>query len=221
MSGRVPSMEETAGRTAVGRSLPIAREGFPFVVTPMAVGGLMLMAGFRRLGLAGILLGSACAYFFRDPDRRAPTGDGLLVAPADGRVMEVVTTPDGTRVSTFLSILDVHINRAPCAGKIRRIEYHPGRFLPAWKSAASHENEQNRIEIETPRGSVRVTQIAGVLARRIVSWVRSGQEVAAGARIGLIRFGSRVDLEVPPDVRILVRVGAMLRAGETVVGEWQ
>ncbi|MFQ5839542.1 MAG: phosphatidylserine decarboxylase [Candidatus Methylomirabilales bacterium] len=214
-------MEETAGRTAVGRSLPIAREGFPFVVTPMAVGGLMLMAGFRRLGLAGILLGSACAYFFRDPDRRAPTGDGLLVAPADGRVMEVVTTPDGTRVSTFLSILDVHINRAPCAGKIRRIEYHPGRFLPAWKSAASHENEQNRIEIETPRGSVRVTQIAGVLAWRIVSWVRSGQEVAAGARIGLIRFGSRVDLEVPPDVRILVRVGAMLRAGETVVGEWQ
>jgi phosphatidylserine decarboxylase len=205
------------------------RAGLPFIVGAAVVGlvGGFLWSGLLWLGMAAALF---CAFFFRDPDRVVPTREGLLVAPADGRVVSITTVPAPpelalgpalrVRVATFLSVLDVHVNRAPCAGTVKAIAYRPGKFLNAAEDKASEENERNAIAIEMADGrTVAVVQIAGLIARRIVCEIAERQTLRAGQRIGLIRFGSRVDLYLPEGAAPLVAVGQRMVAGETVVAD--
>ena len=166
------------------------------------------------------LLAAAVAGFFRDPHRTPPDEPGVVISPADGRVVEVTSTEDGgSVVRIFLSPLDVHINRSPVGGKISSIHYKKGRFLAAYKENASNSNEQNALEIETNTGdNFRVIQIAGVLARRIICWSKEGDTLRAGERFGLIQFGSRTDLYFPRGYDISVEYGQRVRGGETIVG---
>jgi len=159
------------------------------------------------------------AAFFRDPERTPPDVPGAVLAPADGRVVSVdAFETGGHAVRIFLSPLDVHINRSPVAGQILRAEYRRGRFLAAFREAASQVNEQNALDICTQsRENFRVVQIAGVLARRIVCWCKEGDALRAGERIGLIQFGSRTDLHLPPGYEVCVRRGEKVRGGETIV----
>ena len=164
-----------------------------------------------------------CLGFFRDPEREAPELPGAVLAPADGRVMVVTEVVDpwvgpGTRVSIFLSPLDVHINRAPTGGLVKNVEYTAGRFLAAYRPEASEHNERCAVSLDGERARLTVTQISGVLARRIVCRVRPGDTLRAGERYGLIRFGSRTDLVVPTGTEVRVRVGDRVRGGETVMG---
>lgn len=201
----------------------IDRAGIPFIagaVVPAAV-----LAGARRYGWAAgfAALGAFFAYFFRDPERQIPVAEGLAVAPADGRVM-IAGPSDGRwsppgpwqQITIFLSPLDVHINRTPVAGRVTRIEYRPGRFLPAYKENAS-ENELNEIWLDHDGQTVVVRQIVGVLARRIVCRIAEGQTLQRGERIGLMKFGSRMDVFLPTDAQLLVSVGQQVVAGETVL----
>jgi phosphatidylserine decarboxylase len=203
--------------------MKIDKAGLPFIagaVVPAAA-----LAGARRYGWAAAFaaLGGFFAYFFRDPDRHVPAGPGLVVAPADGRVM-IAGPSDGRwnppgnwkQVTIFLSPLDVHINRAPAGGRITRVEYRPGTFLPAYKDEAG-QNELNEIWIDHDGQTIVARQIVGVLARRIVCRVREGQTVARGERVGLMKFGSRMDVFVPPQTEVTVKVGQHVVAGETVI----
>jgi phosphatidylserine decarboxylase len=163
-------------------------------------------------------------YFLRDPERQAPAGDGIFVAPADGRVVTVQQTEEpvflqgpATQISTFMSLLDVHVNRAPMAGEVTFLEYRPGRFLPAYHREASDENESNLLGLAEGETRILIKQVAGILARRIVCWSSVGQRLARGQRFGLIKLGSRVDLFLPPDVEVLVARDDKVRAGETVL----
>jgi len=168
-----------------------------------------------------------CLYFFRNPQRRTPQETGAVIAPADGKVIQVDPSfyearflgTSMKKVSIFMSLFDVHVNRFPVSGVVRRISYHPGRFFSANRNKASRENEQNALFLETPSGqNILMIQIAGVVARRIVCWAEEGDRVVAGNRFGLIRFGSRVDIFLSPQSRLVVRPGDRVRAGETVVG---
>jgi phosphatidylserine decarboxylase len=205
------------------------RAGLPFILGAAAAGlvGGFIWSGLLWLGVAAALF---CAFFFRDPDRAVPTREGLLVAPADGRVVSIATVPPPpelalgsaprVRIATFLSVLDVHVNRAPCAGTVKAIAYHPGKFLNAAEDKASEDNERNAIAIERPDGrTVAVVQIAGLIARRIVCEIEERQTLRAGQRIGLIRFGSRVDLYLPEGAAPLVAVGQRMVGGETVMAD--
>jgi phosphatidylserine decarboxylase len=166
----------------------------------------------------GLLLTACVVGFFRDPERLVPQLPGAVVSPADGRVMEVASEPGGAhRISIFLSVLDVHINRAPYGGKVSAVVYTPGTFLAAYRPEASVVNEANSVTIEHQGLVVVVKQIAGVLARRIVCRVRPGDVLEKGQRFGLIRFGSRTDLLLPPEAEVLVQVGKVVRGGETVL----
>jgi phosphatidylserine decarboxylase len=186
----------------------------------LALLGLALLpvAGWPLLALAGFV-----AYFFRDPERSSPTGPGLLLAPADGKIVAVkplqhdFVQPSGTLVSTFLSVFDVHINRAPMSGTVVDVRYQPGKFLPAFRRDASDLNEQNVVTLQAGETRVVIKQIAGVLARRIVCQVKAGDTLRSGERFGLIRFGSRVDLLIPPEFTIYARPGQRVRGGESVL----
>jgi len=157
-------------------------------------------------------------YFFRDPERTAPEGDDLFVSPADGRVLQIMEVPEGIRVDVFMSVFNVHVNRIPCSGRIERITYYPGRFFSAFRDKASDENERLVIEIARGEKRVIVKQIAGLIARRIVCHLKEGDVVHTGERFGMIKFGSRVDLTLPADTQIKVRVGDRVKAGQTVMG---
>ena len=211
--------------------VPLAREGWPFV---LGAAGLALVAlwwarhgGWGWRAAAPVALGAAAlfvAWFFRDPARTPPPGPDLVVAPADGRVVCVDAVPDPAggdadvvRVSIFLSIFNVHVQRAPLDGRVAAYDHRPGRFLPAWRPEASSENEQATLVIETDAGTVTVRQIAGLVARRIATYPRAGDVVERGERIGLIRFGSRVDLFVPASWEVRAAPGDVVRGGETVV----
>jgi len=175
-----------------------------------------------------IVLFALLLYFFRDPNRRPPVGQGLFLAPADGRVVELrqVREPrflegEGLKIGIFMSILDVHVNRAPIDGQVVLVEHVPGRFLQAFRSEASEVNEHNLVGLRSRYGRVLVRQVAGVLARRVVCWVRPGQELRAGDRLGVIKFGSRVDLYLPRGAQSVVQVGDRARAGLTVIARWK
>jgi phosphatidylserine decarboxylase len=209
--------------------VPVHKDGYKFVAA-FAVGALLLSWISNPLGWAGAAATVYCAYFFRDPERFPPEGKGLVIAPADGRIsaIEDVVPPkeldlDGTkrtRVSIFLSVFDVHINRAPVAGKITKIVYVPGKFLNAELDKASEENERQFLTLETPQGTkVGCVQIAGLIARRIVTFVQQGVTVEAGERFGLIRFGSRTDIYLPPGTKPIVKIGQTAIGGETVLVE--
>ncbi|HEV2340201.1 MAG TPA: phosphatidylserine decarboxylase family protein [Candidatus Acidoferrales bacterium] len=201
----------------------MVKDGYRFALPPLIL-GIVLLA--FRLWWAAILVvfGLFVLYFFRDPERQVPGDPEAVVSPADGRVVEIVDEQNGPRVgkrvSIFLSIFNVHVNRAPVAGRISRLEYKSGRFMAAWKGKASGENEQNLIAIQTPRGEMTFKQIAGWVARRIIFWKRQGDEVAAGERVGMIRFGSRVDVWLPEGAEILVQRGQKVAGGSTVIGRW-
>jgi phosphatidylserine decarboxylase len=167
-------------------------------------------------------------YFFRDPTRTPPAGQGLFLAPADGRVVDVrqVHEPrflegEGLKVSIFMSLLDVHVNRAPVEGQVALVEHVPGQFLPAFRPEASQVNEHNLVGLDSRYGKVLVNQIAGIMARRIVCWVQTGQKLQPGRRLGVIKFGSRVDLYLPLGAEPVVQVGDQARAGVTVVARWK
>ena len=207
---------------------PINPEGYPFI-GGFALASLVLFWIWPPLGWLGTILTAWCAYFFRDPVRVTPIAEGVVVAPADGRVSLVVNAvppPELSlgdrplpRVSIFMSVFDCHVNRAPVTGRIERIVYTPGKFLNADLDKASEDNERNALVIATNAERIGVVQIAGLVARRIVGWVREGQDIGAGERIGMIRFGSRVDVFLPVGTAPLVSVGQTAIAGETVIAD--
>jgi phosphatidylserine decarboxylase len=207
---------------------PITPEGYPFIGA-FALVSLILFWVWTPLGWLGTLATAWCAYFFRDPPRVTPVRDGLVVSPADGRVSQVTMvappielglgdTPM-TRVSIFMSVFDCHVNRSPIAGRIERIVYRPGKFLSADLDKASADNERNSLVIATATSRIAVVQIAGLVARRIVSFAREGQDLVAGERFGMIRFGSRLDVYLPQGAAALVAVGQTSLAGETVIAD--
>ncbi|MFZ0640522.1 MAG: phosphatidylserine decarboxylase family protein [Candidatus Acidiferrales bacterium] len=202
----------------------MVKDGFRFALPPLIL-GIVLMIFRWWWGAIFVALGLFVLYFFRDPERRIPSEPGAVVSPADGRIVEVVDEPlgdrPGKRISIFLSVFDVHVNRAPVAGQVSRVDYHRGAFMGAWKEKASHANEQNAITIATPAGEMTFKQIAGWVARRILCWTRIGDEVRIGQRIGMIRFGSRVDVWLPVDAEILVRRGQHVAGGATQIARWQ
>ncbi len=207
---------------------PVHREGLPFIGM-FALASLFLFWLWSPLGWLGFLATLWCVYFFRDPARVTPIRDGIVVSPADGRVSLISNAVPPRelelgeralpRVSIFMSVFDCHVNRSPVAGKIERIAYHHGAFLNADLDKASESNERNSLVIATGKGHIGVVQIAGLLARRIVCFVSKGATVGAGERIGMIRFGSRVDLYLPDGVRPLVAEGQTAIAGETVIAD--
>lgn len=207
---------------------PIHREGYPFI-GGFALASLFLFWIWTPLGWIGTLLTVWCALFFRDPVRVTPVREGLVVSPADGRVslISMVMPPAELglgdkpllRVSVFMSVFNCHVNRSPVTGRIDRIAYRPGAFINAELDKASEDNERNSLVISTPDGRIGVVQIAGLVARRIVSFVREGQSLGAGERFGLIRFGSRLDVYLPEGSKALVAVGQTAVAGETVLAD--
>jgi len=199
--------------------VPIAVQAIPFLI----VLGALAAASAAAFGLWGLapwaILACFVLLFFRDPERIAPVGEGIVLSPADGRVVAVHRGAAGSSVSIFLSAFDCHINRSPVTGMVTERRHTPGRFHPAWQGRASLENERNHLIIRASGGDYGVTQIAGILARRIVCTKRPGDRLARGERIGLIRFGSRTDLSLPPGVEPLVSVGDRVRGGLTIVAQ--
>lgn len=203
--------------------IPVAPEGWPFIVIPALAAAGLGSAGWvwpaAGLGAAALVgLG-----FFRDPERTAPVVPGGVLAPADGRVREIREVHDpfvgeAVRMSIFLSPLDVHVTRSPIAGLVSEVEYRPGRFLAAYRPEASQENERCTLRLQGESARVTVSQIAGILARRVVCRVRPGDKLRLGERFGLIRFGSRTDLFLPRGTELRCRSGEKVRGGQTVVG---
>lgn len=209
--------------------VPVHRDGYKFVAIGVAV-ALLFFLIWPPFGWLLALVTGWVAYFFRDPDRVTPLRDGLVISPADGRISQVerVRPPlelglgeaERTRISIFLSVFNVHINRSPVAGRIVRSLYVPGAFLNANLDKASEENERRALVIVTPAGAeVAVVQIAGLIARRIVTFVGEGDSLGVGQRFGLIRFGSRVDVYLPPGCVPLVAAGQTAIGGETVLAD--
>jgi phosphatidylserine decarboxylase len=208
--------------------VPIHKEGYPFIAIGI-VAMLVLGSLWRPFGWIAALITIWICYFFRDPARVTPQREGLVVSPADGRVSQIATaTPPKeldlpeetmTRVSIFMNVFDCHVNRAPVAGRVAKVAYTPGLFLNAELDKASDDNERNAILIEKDGKQLIMVQIAGLIARRIVPFVKEGQEVFTGERVGLIRFGSRVDVYLPLGVVPLVSEGQTAIAGETVLAD--
>jgi phosphatidylserine decarboxylase len=199
--------------------MKIAADAFVFLIPLLVITGLLWITGFLLLGWVCLGIALLVGLFFRDPHRKIPGEKGLVLAPADGKVLDLAKQSDGTtRVSIFLSLLDVHINRSPIGGTIREVRYEPGRFRMAFDQRASVENERNVLTVANGSLTVRFSQIAGILARRIVCWKKPGDEVESGERIGLIRFGSRVDVFVPDNVTLELNRGDRVRGGSTVIG---
>ncbi len=202
------------------------RDAYSFIVPLALLGGISLVLGWWVAPLfyilAVVLFGLALfvAYFFRDPERQVPEDERLVVSPADGLVVVVKRQGDGeTLISVFLSIFDVHVNRSPIAGEIVEADYRPGKFLIATKEKASVENEQTVITVENRHVRVVFKQIAGLIARRIVFWKKTGDQLQLGERVGLIKFGSRVDIILPPQVNVLVKKGDRVKGGISIIGK--
>jgi phosphatidylserine decarboxylase len=200
------------------RRVRVASEGWTFVFPLAGTTVLSALAGWWGVTGLGLVLTVGVALFFRDPERIIPQTPETIVSPADGRVMEIVPENAQTRrISIFLSLWDVHINRAPYGGVVRSVVYTPGKFLAAYRQEASLVNEANTVTIADHDREFIVKQIAGVLARRIVCRVRPGDTLEKGQRYGLIRFGSRTDLLLPTTAEIAVQVGDVVRGGETIL----
>lgn len=206
----------------------VAKEGYPIILFTASLSAAVWAIGWS--GAAGVLaiLALAVLAFFRDPERCPPDGEGLIVAPADGKVVSVTKVKQGqlmkkadSRVSIFLSPLDVHINRSPIGGKVDDVKHTRGKFIAAYKDEASERNEQNSLRLLDDRDrEVEVVQVAGVVARRIVCRARKSDFLSRGARFGLIMFGSRTDLYLPTSTRIEVAEGQRVKGGETIIGRF-
>jgi phosphatidylserine decarboxylase len=200
----------------------MVRDGIPYVAIPLVLAVVPIIFGYWWLAIPLVVIAVFMAYFFRDPHRTVPTEPGIVVAPADGLVT-LVRLADGREnpeslVSIFLSPLDVHINRSPIGGVITEIAYKKGKYLMATREASRMLNEQNTLTIQGDGLTVRCTQIAGILARRIVCWKQKGEGVKCGERFGMIKFGSRTDVLLPSQVEVIVREGMRVRGGVTIVG---
>lgn len=210
---------------AVG--IPFAKEGIPFIGAAVGVTLLAGWLGWTIAAVGGAILTLFVAWFFRNPYRVAPQGSGLIVAPGDGKVIAIEEEFEprfikdrSIRVTIFLNVFDVHINRIPCEGVVEDVQYQPGLFLVASRPDATLRNEQNALMIRTVQGAkVLCVQVAGLIARRIVCWISSGDRAVRGERYGLIRFGSRMDTFLPVGTVITVVVGDRVKGGETILGE--
>ena len=204
--------------------IPIAREGFVFVVPLLVITVLMFLISLywatAIFGLGFLFV----TWFFRDPERLVPNEPNVIVSPADGKITEIVTENEPIngklckRVTIFLSVFNVHVNRVPIGGTIEDIRYNPGKFLAAFNPKASMDNEQNLILINNGRTHIFVKQIAGLIARRIVCWPKKGDHYESGQRYGLIRFGSRVDILLPENTKLSVACGDKVSGGESIIG---
>jgi phosphatidylserine decarboxylase len=203
----------------------VAKEGIPFVLLFLVPALIVLALGWWIAASLCVLLAAFMAFFFRDPERVCPIDNRVVVSPADGRVVKVARVDDRvkdspTQISIFLSPLDVHINRSPIAGEIVEIVYKPGAFHIASRDIASVENEQNVVTVRGEKFTVVFRQIAGVLARRVVLWKKKGDWVALGERVGLMKFGSRMDVILPSEVEVVVREGERVVGGVSVIGRF-
>lgn len=204
--------------------IPIASDGYRFIIPLVIITvALALSPLFWLAGVTGLLLLFALN-FFRDPERDIPNGQGVIVAPGDGKVVEIVEEKDPLldepyrRISIFLNVFNVHVQRTPVGGRIERVKYNKGKFLNAASHKASLDNEQNSMIIHTGKEKVLVKQIAGLIARRIVCWAKEGDNYNLGQRFGLIRFGSRVDLFLPLNAEIKVSLGNHVSGGSSIIG---
>ena len=211
----------------INNRLPVAREGLFFITAGMAITCIFLYFEVLFLGMFSGVLSLFTIYFFRDPNRENRVDEKTVLVPADGKILGIHNLQDSNnplgkpaiKVSIFMSIFNVHVNRIPAAGRILKIIYHPGKFFSANREKASELNENNRIILETSDGrEIAFVQIAGFIARRIVCWIKEGAEVQAGQRFGLIRFGSRLDIYLPGDTKILVQPKNKVKAGKTILG---
>ena len=205
----------------------MVKEGYYFGLPPLALGAAAFLLHWIVAAVMLVCLAAFVFYFFRDPERVIPTDPGAVVSPADGRIVVITDEDHNARTaapasasSIFLAIWNVHVNRSPEAGTITTMDYRPGKFLAAMVARASTENEQNVISLSTASGEMVFKQIAGLIARRVVCWKKPGDIVQRGERIGLVRFGSRVDLWVPRDAEILVSLGDNVKGGSSVLARW-
>ncbi len=207
--------------------LPIAREGVPFVIGAGLPGVVAGLVGWTGSAIALGVLASYCVWFFRNPSRVIPPGEEVIVSPGDGQVVAIeqefesrFLKADSIRISVFLNVFNVHINRLPCGGVLHDVVYQPGQFIAANNPDASVRNEQNALMIQRTDGKkVLCVQIAGLIARRIVCWSSPGEHVSKGERFGLIRFGSRMDVYLPSESQVIVQVGDRVKGGTSVIAE--
>ena len=202
----------------------MVKEGYYFGVPPLVLGYACFLLHWYVAAAVLVFLALFVFSFFRDPERVIPSEPGAVVSPGDGRVVVVTDEENagrpGKRISIFLAVWNVHVNRSPAAGTITKLEYRPGKFLAAMRERASVENEQNVFTVSTDAGEMVFKQIAGLIARRVVSWKKAGDKVSRGERIGLVRFGSRVDVWVPREAEILVKLGQNVKGGASVLARW-
>jgi phosphatidylserine decarboxylase len=202
----------------------MVKEGYFLGLPPLLLGGAGFLLHWYLTAAVLVFLALFVFSFFRDPNRVIPIEPGAVVSPADGRVVVVREEENagrpGQRVSIFLAIWNVHVNRAPTSGTIAKMDYRPGKFFAAMRERASLENEQNVFTLSTEAGDMVFKQIAGLIARRVVSWKKAGEQVARGERIGLVRFGSRVDVWLPKGAEILVKVGENVKGGSSLIARW-
>lgn len=206
----------------------IDRAGIPFIGGALLAGAAFMAFGLSLPAIGAAVLAGFFGFFFRDPDRRPPPAPGAVVSPADGRVVfagdaDPAVSPPGAwrQVSVFLSPLDVHVNRTPVSGAVTRVDHRPGRFLPAYRREAAAENERCEIRIDHHGRTVVCRQVVGLLARRVVCRLAPGMTVGAGQRFGIMKFGSRMDVFVPPATPLRVRVGDVVRGGETILAVFE
>ena len=216
------SLPESPSRFA----FPIASTGYPLIFAAAFATAVLALLQLRALALLGLAVTFFIAFFFRDPDRGVPVSDGAVISPADGRVVVAGKVDDALfyegpcqKVSVFMSVFNVHVNRIPHEGRVENIAYHPGKFVNASLDKASEDNERNAVFIITDQGHrYCVVQIAGLIARRIICHIQPGDTVQRGRRFGLICFGSRLDIYLPPEARLNVAVGDRVKAGTSIVG---
>jgi phosphatidylserine decarboxylase len=208
--------------------LPLAPEGAPFILVPLAAGILAVALGYWPVAVVLWLLALGCVSFFRDPIRSSEAPITAILAPADGKILSVAASPAAvaalglpTQVSIFMSPANVHVNRAPIAGSVREVRYSRGRHFPAFQDKSSDANEHSFVVIDGADGAVAYKQIAGTIARRVVCDLQAGQVVTRGQRVGLIKFSSRVDLYLPPHAKVQVTAGMRTRAGVTVMASFE
>jgi phosphatidylserine decarboxylase len=195
----------------------VAKEGFPFIFIPLAIAGISAFFGWWIAAIVLLALTAFMIFFFRDPGRTPPHEDGIVVSAADGTVTRIEETENGKLVSVFLSPLDVHINRSPVAGVVTKVDYIRGRKIPATSNDASFVNERNSLTIRSERITVVCTQIAGILARRIVCRCKEGDNLELGEKFGMIKFSSRTDVLMPGSVEVIVKTGDKVKGGETII----
>jgi phosphatidylserine decarboxylase len=205
--------------------IPVAAEGWPFIIPLSIVTGLLFAFGWKNTAIVSLVLTLFVLFFFRDPDRAIPEGNGVVVSPADGKVIVIkdIYEPEYLKqevkqISIFLSVFNVHVNRAPIGGAVEAVKYNPGKFHVASVDKASLDNEQTAMLIDSGKDKILVKQIAGLIARRIICYARPGDTITTGERYGLIRFGSRVDLFLPRTAEIKVKLGDRVRGAQDVIG---